>query len=311
VIDHGTTTEQARGHAGGRQGMGGDILYRWGNPLTYGAGTVADRKFFGEHNARWLETGLPGAGHILVFNNGLQRPGGNYSTVDEFIPAVDSTGHYPRPPSGTPFGPASQCWQYAATPASTMYSANLSGAQRLPNGNTLICVGASGSFLEVTPDSQAVWRYVNPVVESIPSSQGDPVPSPQNNVFRASRYAPDYPGLAGHDLTPGYPIELYSFEPTGIAEPQRPLVAGSEAIHIQPGLFARANSISYSLPRSGNVTLKLYDAAGRQERTLVNGYRPAGTYSVSLPLSSSLARGIYYCRLEVGGLCATRKLVRL
>jgi len=311
VIDHSTTTEQARGHTGGRQGMGGDILYRWGNPNAYGAGTVADRRLFGQHNARWIETGLPGAGHVLVYNNGLQRPGGNYSTVDEFIPQVDSTGLYARPSYGTPFGPAAQRWQYGATPATSMYSQNISGAQRLPNGNTLICVGASGSFREVTPDSQVVWRYVNPVVDSVPANQGDAVPSPQNNVFRATRYAPDYPGLAGRDLTPGYPIELYSFVPTGISESRRAPESGSATIRVQPNPLVRAGSVRYSLPKSGNVTLKLYDAAGRQVRMLFNGYRTAGTYSVSLPLPFLLARGMYYCRLEAGGLCATEKLVRL
>jgi hypothetical protein len=192
-----------------------------------------------------------------------------------------------------------------------MYSPNISGAQRLPNGNTLICVGASGKFREVTRDSQVVWRYVNAVLDSVPLEQGAAPPA-QNNVFRATRYAPDYPGLAGRDLTPGYPIERYGFVPTGIAEPRPPAVAESPAIRIQPGLFARATSIGYSLPISGNVTLRLYDAAGREVRTLVNGYHPAGSYSYSLLTTHySLARGLYYCRLEVGGLCATQKLVRL
>jgi hypothetical protein len=311
VIDHSTTSEQARGHTGGRQGMGGDILYRWGNPLTYDAGTVADRKLFVQHNARWIESGFPGAGHILIYNNGLQRPGGNYSTVDELVPPIDSAGHYPRPAPGTSFGPATVCWQYGATPASSMYSPNISGAQRLPNGNTLICVGASGSFREVTRDSQVVWRYINPVIDSAPLYQGDSALASQNNVFRITRYASDYPGLAGRDLTPGYPIEKYRFVPSGFAESGRSGLPGSLAVRIQPNPVVGASSISYSLPASGNVTLELFDAAGRQVRTLVHGYRRAGTYSLPLLFSSSLARGIYYCRLEAGDLRATRKLVRL
>ncbi|MEO0078368.1 MAG: aryl-sulfate sulfotransferase, partial [candidate division WOR-3 bacterium] len=190
VIDHSTTTEQARGHTGGRLGMGGDIVYRWGNPQAYRAGDSASQILFGQHNARWIRPGLPGAGHILVFNNGYGRSGGEYSTVDEFIPESDSAGCYPRPARGQPFGPGSCCWRYGATPARSLYSPYISGAQRLPGGNTLVCNGGEGLFLEVTPDSQVVWTYVNPWTVDrarYQSSRG-----PGDDVFRVSLYPPEY-----------------------------------------------------------------------------------------------------------------------
>jgi hypothetical protein len=188
VIDHSTTTEEAAGHTGGNSGKGGDLLYRWGNPQAYRAGDAADQKFFRQHDAGWIEPGLPGEGNILVFNNGAGRPEGNYSSVDEIVPPVDSTGNYYLTPDSA-YGPEDQVWIYTANPPGDLFALNISGAQRLPDGNTLITDGPHGVFFEVTPAGDMVWEYVNPF------------PNPnQNRVFKALRYAPDYPGL--DDLFP-------------------------------------------------------------------------------------------------------------
>ena len=53
-------------------------------------------------------------------------------------------------------------WEYMDDPPHNFFSWYISGAQRLPNGNTLITEGAFGRLFEVTPAGQTVWEYVNP-----------------------------------------------------------------------------------------------------------------------------------------------------
>ena len=189
IIDHSTTTGEAAGHSGGNSGKGGDLLYRWGNPKTYYAGS--EQELYSQHDAQWIENGNPEAGNILVFNNGNGRPDGTYSSVDEIITPVDSSGNYHLSP-GSAYGPDKAVWSYTAENPADLFSDRISGAQRLPNGNTLICSGASGTLLEVTADKAVVWEYVNPYGRQTPDGF-------KNSVFKVRRYPPDYPGLADVD----------------------------------------------------------------------------------------------------------------
>ena len=227
-IDHSTTTEEAASHSGGLRGRGGDFIYRWGNPQVYDAGTAADQHFYGQHDPHWITPGLPGEGHILVFNNGNGRPEGNYSTIEEFITPLDSSGSYPLPDPGQPFEPASYDWIYQADIPTSFYSAFISGSQRLENGNTLICSGSTGKFFEVTAAGEIVWEYKSPVTIFGIVDQGDYIAQGYNNVFRCYRYGPDYPGLEGRDLTPAGPLEGYPIEITEVSNfPEYPTVSDS------------------------------------------------------------------------------------
>ena len=175
VIDHGTTTAEAAG-------PGGDLLYRWGNPQTYDAGTSADQQLFVQHDAEWIEAGLPGEGNILIFNNGGGRAGGNYSSIEEIVPPVNPNGSYTLAASSD-YGPEESIWTYTADTPTDFYAQNISGQQRLPNGNTLICDGPNSNFFEVTASGDTVWEY-----------------DYTGAVFRVERYAPSYPGFDGTPL---------------------------------------------------------------------------------------------------------------
>ena len=109
IIDHSTATAEAEGHTGGARGKGGDLLYRWGNPVCYGAGTASDQRYFQQHDVEWVRPGYPGEGNMTCFNNGLVR--GDYSTVDEFIPAINADGSYTMV-SGSALSPANFTWTY-------------------------------------------------------------------------------------------------------------------------------------------------------------------------------------------------------
>jgi hypothetical protein len=207
IVDHGTSTAEAAGHSGGRLGHGGDLVYRWGNPSAMGL--AAPRQLYGQHNAHWIPAGLPGGGHILVFDNGDAgtRP---YSRVVELAPPVRADGGYDFDPASG-YGPAAPVWQYIAQPAESLFAPIISGAQRLPSGNTLVTVGTQGRFFEVTPEGATQWSYV------VTDQSG----GTNHLVFRATRYEPGYEGLAQHALEAQGPLRIPTPTAEGRATMQR------------------------------------------------------------------------------------------
>ena len=110
VIDHSTTTEEAAGHTGGNQGMGGDFLYRWGNPQNYERGDASDQILDAQHGIYWIPEGYPGEGNFLVYNNRNQT-NPNRSAVIEFECIADENGHYPIY-ANEAYGPTDLIWEY-------------------------------------------------------------------------------------------------------------------------------------------------------------------------------------------------------
>lgn len=175
-----------------------ELVYRWGNPQTYGRGTAQDRLLFNQHNPVWLEDG-----NILIFNNGsdnLRR----YSTVIEMTPPLNEDGTYSLESDGV-YAPDSIVWDYRAEPQETFFSRSVSGAQRLENGNTFITDGANGRLFEIDENGDIVWEYLNPLWLNVDSAT-------VTAIFRATRYAPDYPAFEGHNLISQGQIPFEIFE---------------------------------------------------------------------------------------------------
>ncbi len=199
IINHNTTTAQAAGPQG-------DLMFRWGNPETYGAGDSTDQKLYYQHDAHWVDVplGHPDFGKIAIFNN---RVGEDFSSVHLLRPDYDFYSDSYLMSGGT-FLPTDFDWSYTRPVPQDMWSTGLSSVQRLVNGNTLIAVGRFGYSYEITPDEDIVWEYVNPMIGGVVVSQGSTLAINNNLQFRMTRYLEDYPAFDGRDLTPQGYIEL-------------------------------------------------------------------------------------------------------
>ena len=240
VIDHSTTAAEAASSQGGTYGRGGDLLYRFGNPAARGGRGA--QTFVGQHDAAFVGDPLDG-GTFTVFNNGTERSDVLEVRPDDFSRQTATTGQV--------------VWRYDGGDE-PFAASHISGAQRLANGNTLVCVGTDGHLLEVTPAGETVWDYTVPGSFERPAhgqgggrpqgnrqqgrggltfaqsaaspsqsgrrplqggqrpSQGQrgdrngpggrggqgPPPVRATEIFRATRYAPDYPGLKPYLQTP-------------------------------------------------------------------------------------------------------------
>ncbi len=281
VIDHSTTTAEAASHSGGNSGKGGDILYRWGNPISYQRGGTGDKKLFGQHDVHWIPEGLPEAGKIMIFNNGLNRPLGNSASVDVIDPPLDANGNYILIDE-EPFGPENLDWTYYPG-SSDFYSSTVSGAQRMPNGNTLICEGNKGHFFEIMNDGTKVWEYINPVGSGGPAPQEE-LPA-SNGVFRAYRYPANFPAFLGKDLTPGEVLEL---NPTPTVCDT--LTATYDLSEVEWSFFPNpVDEILHIRTTQNEIgTLKLVDVLGR---TLWTEDILGDTHSIS---TEHLQEGVYF-----------------
>ena len=211
IIDHSTTTEEAAGHSGGARGKGGDFLYRWGNPEAYDMGTYQDKRLYSQHDVQWIEEDRPGAGSLIVYNNGVGRAG-TYSSVDVITPVILG-GEYQMDGEHR-FLPNTPSWSWDN--GAEMYAPFVSGAQRLANGNTLVTYGTNGTLYEVTLNGEIAWTYISPVSNQGIIEQGEAMPdgnvfgSKANTIFKVRKYTADHSGFSGRDLTPGSYIEPWT-----------------------------------------------------------------------------------------------------
>jgi hypothetical protein len=173
----------------------GHVVWRMGPDFRESPALARIGQIIGQHHAHLIPKGLPGEGNLLVFDNGgssgygfdtpIARNGyGGLARANSRVLEIDPVK-------------LELVWSYA--PGDAFFATNISGAQRLPNGNTLITEGPTGRVFEVTPQKKIVWEYINP------SPTGA-----RNAVYRAYRlpyeWIPQLPKPAQQAVTvpPGF-----------------------------------------------------------------------------------------------------------
>ena len=136
VIPHHYTTDETKTNLG-------DLKYRFGNPKAYGVNQ--ERLFFNNHHPSLVTLDPKTEGRFLIYMNGSRE---QQSIVYEFIlPTYDSNPSIWTIPEVT--------WSFTNE---ELFFGKISGAYRLPNGNTLICEGDYG-YWEVNRLGEIVWKY--------------------------------------------------------------------------------------------------------------------------------------------------------
>jgi len=170
----------------------GKIVWRIGPDFSQSKELRAIRQIIGQHHAHLIPKGLPGAGNLLVFDNGGAS---GYGFANPIAP--EGRGAFVRPTSRVlEINPVTLelVWTYTNA---RFFSTNISSAQRLPNGNTLVTAGAPGRLFEVTKDGAVVWEYMFPIFAGANAS---------NAVYRAYRipyaWVPQLPVPSQRRITP-------------------------------------------------------------------------------------------------------------
>ncbi|MCC6462349.1 MAG: aryl-sulfate sulfotransferase [Saprospiraceae bacterium] len=262
IIDHSTTTAQAASHSGGFSGRGGDLMYRWGNPLASKTGTAADQTLFFQHDPHWVEDFIDtfdtNYGKIEVFNN---RAGTDYSTFNVFDPGFDMyEWKYPMP--GGKWGPAGFTVARQHPVPTKMFSTGLSSVQYMPNGNYVICSGQYGYAFEITPANEIVWEYKVPLKNGAAAPQGTVLAQNDNQTFRLKRYPATYSAFAGKDLSQKGWIEVNP--DSAFCDLLLPVYQPDKntALFLSPN--PATDQVTLQWDAAVQITVEVFDVVGRQ-----------------------------------------------
>ena len=167
------------------RGPAGDLLFRYGNPGDHRSS--APRTLFVQHDAEWIPAVCPAPARSSCSATGCRRPAPTRRSRRSRLGSTN--GEYVRNGDGTFAADRERVFPKRGD--ERFFAAIISGAQRLPNGDTLIVDGPHGRLLEVDPKGATVWEYENPhytVRANTPKASGAGEPIDPWWTFRALRY---------------------------------------------------------------------------------------------------------------------------
>jgi hypothetical protein len=100
----------------------------------------------------------------------------------------------------------------------------------------------------------------------------------------------------------------YIYNPTSVNEISN--VKNFNLNQNYPNPFNPSTKIQYEIPKSGLVTIKVYDELGREIKTLVDQYKNKGSYEINFT-AVNLSSGVYFYQLRAGNFVSTKKMILL
>lgn len=298
ILDHSTTLIEASGHVGGSKGKGGDFLYRWGNAQVYQGGNVSDQLLHLPHDGKWVNEDCPNYGKLTVFNN-LGDGVVQASSVHVIEPVIVNDVYQMN--SGA-FLPSNYFWSWSGTVlGDVIYETKKCGMIELQNGNHMIGVNSTGTIIEVDQNGEVIWVYKNPSgYDGNIYQQNETVVVNGNIIFRAERYAPDFIGFIGKDLTASGTIEDNNSESSNCA------VASTIEESIAD-LFSIQNPVTSQILQFKSVVsceeMTLYHLNGKIQKSVEN-FNGESIELNCLP-------GVYFLKIRNGSNFINQKIIIL
>lgn len=244
ILDHSTTSAEAKTSEGGRYGHGGDLLFRWGNDKTFL--TDGETYLDGQHDTRFFDES------ITIFNNGLES---GQSRPMIIIPTLNQDGDYLLEESFSAIIDSSFYWMREDL---EIDSPILSSFEILPNGNALVCSGDQTRMYETDKERNVAWHYRGTVSLLGPIEQGSQI---VGSTFNVTKYSVDDIRFENLDVS----VKAQSIE-------VNPLNLGCELSNIDNELLDAYRDYYYAdgylwktnfTATSGDEILNIYTISGR------------------------------------------------
>ena len=293
IIDHSTTTAQAKTNEGGLSGKGGEILFRYGNNKTYKK-NINDQFLYFQHNIHWLnenaEEGTKDFGKIVLFNN--QMP--DTTSIGVLLNTIKTSTNEYVDPTINPEELIIKTYKHPEKPA-IAYSNGLSNLQIFENGHALMFSGRSGYGYELDNEGNIVWEYRIPFKYGKTVKQGEQLDENDNITFKMNRYAVDYPAFNGKDLTPkGLLEELEFTNEAEEVEDDDEITSIEDEINEDEGLSTFPNPFKEVLFIENNYLQSKFSLYSMDGRILMqNVYLSLGTNLID---TNNLKNGIYFIK---------------